>query len=60
MLYMLDTNICGYIIRNKPQAIKEKLQEIEKRMQSVYNIHDCVVVKKVVKEKDALCAYPLA
>ena len=26
-------------------------------MQSVYNIHDCVVVKKVVKEKDALCAY---
>ena len=30
MLYMLDTNICGYIIRNKPQAIKEKLQEIEK------------------------------
>ncbi len=26
-------------------------------MQSVYNIHDCVVVKKVVKGKDALCAY---
>ena len=33
------------------------VEEIEKRMQSVYNIHDCVVVKKVVKEKDALCAY---
>lgn len=29
MLYMLDTNICGYIIKNKPQNIKEKLQEIE-------------------------------
>jgi len=29
MLYMLDTNICSYIIRNKPQSIKEKLQEIE-------------------------------
>lgn len=26
-------------------------------MQAVYNIHDCVVVKKVVKGKDALCAY---
>ena len=29
MLYMLDTNICSYIIRNKPQSIKEKLQEVE-------------------------------
>ena len=30
MLYMLDTNICSYIIRNKPQSIKEKLKEVEK------------------------------
>ena len=30
MLYMLDTNICGYIIKSKPLHIKEKLQEIEK------------------------------
>lgn len=30
MLYMLDTNICSYIIRNKPIHIKEKLQEVEK------------------------------
>ena len=30
MLYMLDTNICSYIIRNKPQSIKAKLQEVEK------------------------------
>ena len=29
MLYMLDTNICSYIIRNKPQSIKKKLQELE-------------------------------
>ena len=29
MLYMLDTNICGYIIKNKPQNIKEKLKEID-------------------------------
>jgi len=29
MLYMLDTNICSYIIRNRPQSIKEKLQEVE-------------------------------
>jgi tRNA(fMet)-specific endonuclease VapC len=26
---MLDTNICSYIIRNKPISIKEKLQEVE-------------------------------
>lgn len=30
MLYMLDTNICGYIIRNKPDYMKEKLKQIEK------------------------------
>ena len=30
MLYMLDTNICSYIIRNRPESIKEKLQEVEK------------------------------
>ena len=41
----------------KIRGLRIELQEIEKRMQSVYNIHDCVVVKKVVKEKDALCAY---
>jgi tRNA(fMet)-specific endonuclease VapC len=26
---MLDTNICSYIIRNRPQSIKEKFQEVE-------------------------------
>ncbi len=30
MLYMLDTNICGYIIRDKPIYIKDKFKEIEK------------------------------
>jgi len=30
MLYMLDTNICSYIIRNRPESIKAKLQEVEK------------------------------
>lgn len=30
MLYMLDTNICAFIIKNKPQHIKEKLKDIEK------------------------------
>ena len=29
MLYMLDTNICEYIIKNRPQSIKNKLKEIE-------------------------------
>ena len=41
----------------KIRGLRIELQEIEKKMQSVYNIHDCVVVKKVVKGKDALCAY---
>ena len=31
MIYMLDTNICSYIIRNKPAIIKDKLKEIEKK-----------------------------
>jgi len=26
---LTDTNICSYIIRNKPQSIKEKLKEVE-------------------------------
>ncbi len=30
MLYILDANICGYIIRNKPEAMKEKLKTVEK------------------------------
>lgn len=31
MIYMLDTNICGYIIRNKPEYIKERLKKIEQK-----------------------------
>ena len=31
MLYMLDTNICSYIIRNRPESIKKKLLEVEKK-----------------------------
>ena len=30
MIYMLDTNICSFIIREKPLDIKEKLKEYEK------------------------------
>jgi len=30
MLYMLDTNMCSYIIRDNPKGIFEKLKEIEK------------------------------
>jgi len=29
MLYMLDTNICGYIIRDNPSGIFEKFKAIE-------------------------------
>ncbi len=30
MIYMLDTNMCSYIIRNRPLYIKDKLKETEK------------------------------
>ncbi len=30
MIYMLDTNICSYIIRNRPLYIKDKLKKTEK------------------------------
>jgi predicted nucleic acid-binding protein len=26
---MLDTNICGYLIRDKPENLKEKLKEVD-------------------------------
>ena len=29
MLYMLDTNICSYIIRNQPECVKKRLKETE-------------------------------
>jgi len=29
VIYMLDTNICSYIIRNRPESLKEKLKEVE-------------------------------
>jgi len=29
MLYMLDTNMCSYIIRDNPKKVFEKLKEIE-------------------------------
>ena len=31
MLYMLDTNICSFIVREKPLYIKEKLKLCEKK-----------------------------
>ena len=31
MLYMLDTNICSFIIREKPITIKERLKQIESK-----------------------------
>ncbi len=30
MIYMLDTNICGYIIREKPFHIKDRIKALEK------------------------------
>lgn len=41
----------------KIRGLRIELQEIEKRIQSVYNIRDCIVTKKIVNEKEILCAY---
>jgi len=41
----------------KIRGLRIELTEIEKQMQEIYNIHDCVVEKKQVNGKDALCAY---
>ncbi len=30
MIYLLDTNICSYIIRSRPEHIKIKLEEVER------------------------------
>ena len=30
MLYMLDTDTCSYIIRNRPQHVKKRLEELER------------------------------
>ncbi len=43
MLYMLDTNICSYIIRNQPECIKEKLKETEQ-------LHEIALSSIVVSE----------
>jgi len=40
MLYMLDTNMCSYIIRNNPRGIYEKLKEIE--------LEDAVALSSIV------------
>ena len=51
--------ICHGRIDNqvKIRGLRIELQEIEKRIQSVYNIRDCIVTKKIVNEKETLCAY---
>ncbi len=41
----------------KIRGLRIELPEIEKQMLSIYNIADCVVVKKEINNKDALCAY---
>lgn len=41
----------------KIRGLRIELQEIEKQMQSIYNIADCVVVKRQVNGRENLCAY---
>ena len=41
----------------KIRGLRIELPEIEKQIESIYNISDCVVIKKEINNKDALCAY---
>jgi len=43
LIYMLDTNICSYIIRNRPESVKKKLKEVEK-------LHEIALSSIVVSE----------
>ncbi len=43
MVYMLDTNICSYIIRSTPERIKVKLKEVERE-------HELALSSVVVSE----------
>ena len=53
-----EITCCGRIDNQvKIRGLRIELAEIERQMQSIYNIADCVVVKKVVNDKDTLCAY---
>ena len=38
MIYMLDTNICIYIIKNKPQKVLKKFEEIDPKDVSISSI----------------------
>ena len=41
----------------KIRGLRIELSEIEKQILSIYNVSDCIVVKKEIQGKDALCAY---
>ena len=41
----------------KIRGLRIELSEIENQMLAIYNIKDCVVIKKEVNEREALCAY---
>ena len=31
MLYMLDTNICAYILRERPRTVKDRLKQVTRK-----------------------------
>ena len=41
----------------KIRGLRIELDEIEKQVLSIYNISDCIVVKKNINSRDVLCAY---
>ncbi len=63
MRYMLDTNICIYAIKHKPEKVFQKLQEVEPEDVCVSSVTYAELVhgveKSAVVEKNRLALYML-
>ena len=61
MRYMLDTNICIYVIKSKPEKVFQKLQTIRPEDVCISSVTYAELVHGVEKsaavEKKRLCSY---
>jgi len=61
MRYMLDTNICIYVIKHKPEKVFQKLQTIHPEDVCISSVTNAELVHGVEKSaavvKKRLCSY---
>ena len=61
MRYMLDTNICIYVIKHKPEKVFQKLQTIHPEDVCISSVTNAELVHGVEKsaavEKKRVCSY---